>query len=169
VFQELSRAWAAATAAQLVALINQTTMDKIKAEVIRALQDQVGARELAKRIKEHVNGIGNLSAKARALMIARTETHRASSFGADESARASGLEYVRVWISAEDARTRPDHAAAHGQKRGPNEPFSVGGYSMMRPGEGPAAQTINCRCVLKMEPLPLQRRVERVADPLVME
>src|SRR3954447_22814401 len=83
--------------------------------------------------------------------IARTETHAAATYGSDEVAKASGLQYTRIWVSAGDARVRPDHAAAHGQRRRPNEPFSVGGYSMMRPGVGPASQVVSCRCVVRYE------------------
>ncbi len=56
-------------------------------------------------------------------------------------------------MAAEDARTRPDHVAADGQRAGMDDPFTVGGAKLSRPGdpEGPPKQIINCRCIVTYE------------------
>lgn len=56
----------------------------------------------------------------------------------------------KVWVSREDERVRPTHAAAHGQRQKMGEMFTVGGVEMRRPGDlrAPIEEWINCRCVL---------------------
>ena len=92
--------------------------------------------------------------------IARTETLKALNAGRQEAldqlienpnndVRAEDV--VRAWDSAGDARTRETHAAADLQDPVPQgQPFIVGGYSMMYPGDSsmgaPPGETINCRC-----------------------
>jgi uncharacterized protein with gpF-like domain len=50
-------------------------------------------------------------------------------------------------------RTRPEHAAADGQRRALNEPFNVGGRMMMHPGDpnGGIAMVARCRCIMRQE------------------
>jgi len=92
--------------------------------------------------------------------IARTETLKALNAGRQEAldqlienpnndVRAEDV--VRAWDSAGDARTRETHAAADKQDPVPQgQPFIVGGYSLMYPGDtslgAPAEEVINCRC-----------------------
>ena len=92
--------------------------------------------------------------------IARTETLKALNAGRQEAldqlienpnndVRAEDV--VRAWDSAGDARTRETHAAADLQDPVPQgQPFIVGGYSLMYPGDtslgAPAEEVINCRC-----------------------
>jgi hypothetical protein len=81
----------------------------------------------------------------RARLIARSETLRAANAGQKElwlQAREKGnlpKEAKRVLIATLDSRTRPAHAAAHGQVRGLTEPFDLGDAT--EPGEAPL-----CRC-----------------------
>lgn len=157
-FRQEMLTWAQDTAADMVRQVTQTTINMIRAAVVATLASSEGPRALADAIRSRIVGIGQLTARARAITIARTETHDAASYGADQAAIRSGVDYFRQWLSAEDARTRADHAAAHGQLRGPNEAFSIGGSAMMRPGQGPAAQCINCRCVLGYRPVGYTRK-----------
>lgn len=54
------------------------------------------------------------------------------------------------WVTMHDAKVRETHADADGQTVALGEPFYVGGYPLMYPGErgAPPALVINCRCVL---------------------
>jgi len=96
--------------------------------------------------------------------IARTETLKALNAGRQEAldqlienpnndVRAEDV--VRAWDSTGDARTRETHAAADGQVVPQGEAFTVGGYSMMYPGDtslgAPAGETVNCRCYMAPE------------------
>ena len=55
-----------------------------------------------------------------------------------------------VWVAILDARTRPDHALANGQRQPVGSPFSVGGETLRYPGDpaGSPSNTVNCRCRL---------------------
>lgn len=65
---------------------------------------------------------------------------------ADE--REQGIDLVKVWIAAQDTRTRPTHRAAHGQMVGAHDQFHVGEALMDRPGDpdAPLDEVIQCRC-----------------------
>ncbi len=158
-FRVLMRRWAQGHAAEHVVNVDQTTMLNIRGAVDRALRDQEGVRPLAARVEEMVHGIGGMTVRARALTIARTESHNAAMFGSDELAKSSDVDYQRKWVSGSDARTRVEHAAANGQLRGPTEPFLVWGESIMRPGMGSGRNSINCRCVCRYVPLDIRRRM----------
>ena len=91
----------------------------------------------------------------RTRMIARTEALRATHAGIHESFRQavdgghlSEDEIKRAWDATRDRRTRFDHAAVHGQERGLNEDFLVGGSFMRYPCDpkAPARQVVQCRC-----------------------
>ena len=98
--------------------------------------------------------IGGVSANARAMTIARTETHKAANTAqynrAEWAANDAGLDVEVEWISTNDGRVRDDHKHADGQKRDIGQPFNVGGEMLRYPSDprGSAANVINCRCVL---------------------
>ena len=95
---------------------------------------------------------------ARAETIARTEALRVTALAQDQALRqnlrATGQSAAltgKTWNSAHDSRTRETHSSADGQRRRLNDTFSIGGEQMDKPGEGSAANSINCRCVLTFE------------------
>lgn len=70
------------------------------------------------------------------------------------AAKGSGESgWSKVWHSMEDARVRPSHAAANGQKVPLGRLFKVGEAKMSRPGDmrAPIEEWINCRCILTIE------------------
>jgi uncharacterized protein with gpF-like domain len=93
--------------------------------------------------------------RQRANLIARTETHGAANYGAVGAAAETGLTLRKVWIAAEDERTREEHAAMNGTAVDMGAAFDFGAYSLMYPGDpsGPAEAVINCRCTLGYEPV----------------
>ena len=65
-----------------------------------------------------------------------------------------GVQRNKVWHSQSDERVRADHSAANGQRVPMDQPFIVGGYEMMFPGDrsnAPAEQWYNCRCWMRLE------------------
>lgn len=126
--------------------ISETTRTQIVDQIEAGRKEGLGQREIAKNMLANVSGL----AKARANVIARTETHSAGNFGALKQAEDSGLEMMREWIASSGARTRDSHRQADGQIVGLNDPFTVGGHKLMYPGDpsGPGSETINCRCAV---------------------
>jgi hypothetical protein len=126
--------------------ITETTRARIVSLVEQGYRDGLGVSDIARGIRDRIPGMSQI----RGALIARTETHGAANFGADVAARETGLNLRKEWVAGMDARTRRSHARADGQIVGMDEPFEVGGASLMYPGDpsGPADETINCRCAV---------------------
>ncbi len=86
----------------------------------------------------------------RSQTISATEVHGANEYGSSQAAQLSGLTLKKVWLSTFDSKVRADHADAHGQEVGTDEPFIVGGEPLMYPGDpaGSPGNIINCRCTV---------------------
>jgi len=100
------------------------------------------------------------------MRIARTETTTASNFAAVRASTVSGVVMEKVWVSAQDSRTRRipedkfDHYSMNGEVVLLNESFNVSGEQLEYPGDqqnGSAGNIINCRCTVA-------QRVKRDAD-----
>lgn len=92
-----------------------------------------------------------------ARMHARTMMTSAQNQGRLESMKEHnrmGIETVKVWMATLDERTRWMHRDLDGQERPINEPFEVGEYTIMEPGDPDAdpAMVYNCRCTMVEEP-----------------
>jgi uncharacterized protein with gpF-like domain len=126
-------------------------VDAVRGILRDAVEAGLGESVTARMIRER---IGDMSL-TNAARIARTEMHTASTKGADEAARSTGLAMVKEWAAAEDTRTRFSHALADGQLVELNEPFIVGGSRLMVPGDpnAPAKEIINCRCAVLHHPV----------------
>ena len=112
-----------------------------------------------------------------AVRAARTGVTTAQNAGRLDSyiaAEKMGIQIKRRWICTKDAKTRLDHGLADGQiVVGTKQPFKVGGYKMMFPGDksmgAPGHEIYNCRCTTRtvekdgIEAEPRQMRV-RNAD-----
>jgi SPP1 gp7 family putative phage head morphogenesis protein len=103
------------------------------------------------RIAEDIRGVVSLT-EADARMVARTEVISAANAGAFDQAKLAGEDapLYKQWLATMDRRTRPSHDAADGQVVPLNDAFSVGGATLLYPGDpaAPAAQVINCRCTI---------------------
>lgn len=110
------------------------------------------------------NAITRMQARAekyRGDVIARTESINALREGqqqcirdAFEQSDIEQKEVIREWDASGDSSTRPTHADADGQTvNGMDQPFLVGGYRLMYPGDSslgaPARETIQCRCTVR--------------------
>jgi len=111
------------------------------------------------KIDKITNRYSDRLLKLRGDTIARTETIASLHAGQHEglkqivdTGKVNANQIRRVWDATGDKRTRADHMEADGQSVGLDEPFTVGGVSMLHPGDpsGGAAQVINCRCALNV-------------------
>lgn len=107
--------------------------------------------EIARNIEKNVRPI----TRSRAATIARTETHNAAGFAHHKYYKQVEADYgsvmLKKWVATNDPRTRSAHAVMNGKDPIPmDEPFQVGGASMMHTGDpnGGAANNVNCRCVI---------------------
>jgi hypothetical protein len=109
-----------------------------------------------------------------ALRIARTESTAASNLAGLKAARESGFLMDKVWVSAQDDRTRRnprdwfDHLHMNGKAVGMDEKFvmsSTKGHvdELLVPGDPDAhpANKINCRCTLIYKPRKVNGRLVR--------
>jgi uncharacterized protein with gpF-like domain len=133
-----------------ITAIAETTRAQIVGAVERGFAAGMAQNAVAAAIRAAVPQI----AVARSKVIARTETHGAAGYGAQAAAHETGLDLVKVWIAAEDERTRQSHADADGQRVRMDEAFSIGGEALMFPGDPNASpeNVINCRCAVGYEP-----------------
>lgn len=149
--------------------INQTTSDDIHGMLAQAQAEGWSHEQMTSRLDQLFDQYtkGNVSAEDMAWldrrrppfrreMIARTETMRASNAGAYNLLGRWGVEW-KEWLATHDDRTRDTHIAAGREYSGRgaipmNEPFKVGGYDMMYPGDSgngaPPREFINCRCTV---------------------
>lgn len=138
------------------------TFDLIAGEVSEGVNLGEGIPQLANRVDEKLSLTDSERWRNRAVAIARTESIGALNAARLESFRAMAenepdVVFEKTWLATTgDGRTRPAHAAADGQRVGLNDPFIVGGFPMMFPGDpsAPADLCINCRCTMLLtEPL----------------
>lgn len=106
--------------------------------------------KMAQRIRD---AIGVTLPRART--IARTESHGARNVAAHMTMQRFESAYGvppgvmrKEWQATEDARTRHTHDVADGQTANFADPFIVGGFPLMFPGDptGPPQEVISCRC-----------------------
>lgn len=134
--------------ADLDRVIRQTT-DTTRKALRESLSDGIANRETLAELVARVGDVFE-NRRTNALTIARTETVRAYNWAATWAwGQAPEVEYVR-WVTADDDAVRETHAAAEGQVRRLGDAFEVGEARLEFPGDpnGPAEETINCRCVL---------------------
>lgn len=141
-----------------VAGIDETTRDKIQNVLADILGQNLSRREQARLFEETLSSPD--FNRARSLVIARTESTTAANYGIQMGAESSDYEVVKFWINTKDKRTRRSHLAMTTERIGINQPFNVGGTLMMYPGDPgnqfnviPAAEVVNCRCVMATEAL----------------
>lgn len=113
--------------------------------------------QLRARLRQAFAREGAQLGEVREERIARTEAGRAwntATLAAARAATGPDRPLVKQWLTRRDNRVRHDHDVADGQLRLLDEPFTVGGIAMSAPHDpaAPAAQTVNCRCVLAVMP-----------------
>ena len=141
---------------------------RVTSGIIRGLSPGKIANEL-------MAGITTMNRES-AVRAARTGITAAENAGRLDSWRAAeqiGIKIRRMWVCAKDARTRMTHGQADRQiVEGTKEPFIVGGYKMMFPGDksmgAPGHEIYNCRCTtrtVEKDGIEAEPRQMRVRDP----
>ena len=134
---------ALALAEQVNATTAQILRDRLAAA---AIEDGLSAQQFSDILESTFDDLAGY----RADTIARTEMVGGLNGGSRLAAVNSGVAVGRVWISTFDDRTRESHTSMNGKRLNDMDtPWTVGGTSLMYPGDpsGAAAETINCRCV----------------------
>jgi len=148
--------WVRTIGAQKITQVTSTTVNDIRRVVNQGIEDGLSEREMARRIF----AIAPTKSASRSQTIARTEVHGATSAAAEATAKASGIAFVKEWVSSAGERTRSladgaqfGHVEMDGVRVGMNEAFRVpmsdGGFEeIMYPSDpsGSAGNIINCRC-----------------------
>lgn len=92
-----------------------------------------------------------LFAPSRAETAARSITNSLCGCEMFEEMKRRGYKY-KVWHTITDGKERHSHHVMNGKRMPINEPFIVGGYRMMFPGDvtynPPLKEVINCRCTI---------------------
>jgi hypothetical protein len=148
---ELKRLLGTKAAMKVTEIVNTTKKLARKAiqEALTLANEGASIDKIQKAIKTSIESEGGLMSQGRARMIARTEVISASNTATHESVRLSGAKTEHKWLTG-GANIRDTHIAAEAQGWKPfDEPFRVGQYSMMHPGDpsGGAEEVINCKCV----------------------
>lgn len=139
---------------KLVKRITETTRDQLAVTLIEGLSVGESIFKLSQRVDTlYLDNI----IENRSKTIARTETIRASNFGAQKGAEQLTIPTKKRWLTTRDDRTRSldrgdkfDHLVVDGQTVDTEIPFNVQGEKLMFPSDtrlgATAANTINCRC-----------------------
>lgn len=144
-----------ATVRNRVVGVADTVFGDIRGELETGRRLGESIPDLSKRIDASLARGGAFNWAGRATTIARTEVISAYNVGATLAAEelASVMEvdeYQKEWLATGDARTRPTHMDADGQKVWGDQTFDVGGEALEEPGDpaGSAEEVINCRCTV---------------------
>lgn len=141
---------------------------QITAQVTSGILQGESIKHLADRLQTNIQNMNRDSA----IRAARTAVTGAQNAGRQDSYDAAvkmGIEMEKSWIATLDNRTRHDHAMAGGQTVAEDEPFRVGGYELMYPGDpsGPPHEIYNCRCTMiaKVKGVDMSDALRSVRDP----
>ena len=133
--------------------IPEEVYDLIAGAVSQGVNLGEGIPELSRRVDDLLSTTQSERWPNRAVVIARTEAIGAMNAGRAEAfaviaEQQPDLEFERMWLATDDRRTRETHDLADGQRVPVGQPFIVGGFPLMFPGDptGPAQEIIQCRC-----------------------
>ncbi len=160
----LAESWLADYTLVLAQPINQTTSDPIQKVLAQGQAEGWSIQTMQKNMetlfKQWMDGdltdedfkwFSDRMPPHRTELIARTETTHATNAGSYNLFKAWEVG-EKEWLATQDNRTRDSHANANGQVVSIDEPFAVGGFKMMHPGDtslgAPVSEIADCRCAL---------------------
>lgn len=114
-----------------------TDFDQLRAIITAGLAEGLGVPEIGRKLREYFDDMS----VARARTIARTETGRIVSLATNEAYKQSAVVTGKEWLTAGDAKVRPEHQINNGVIVATDGVFPNGEHY---PGE----LSINCRCAL---------------------
>lgn len=136
--------------------VNQTNRNIINepdnVEFTNTVMLGTGIREelIPSYVKHELSGGGDEWENYREILIATNETNWIYNYLIHKKKVESG-QLTHTWESMRDEKVRGSHAIADGQTVPINEPFTVGGYKLLYPGDdslgAPPSETIGCRCL----------------------
>jgi len=132
--------------------VPDSVFSQVNRMTMKATTEGWGIEELTEQIDQLLLDSDSQRWRNRAQTIARTEAvgaYNAGTFrGFVSLAEGLGGQWEKGWLATEDERTRPTHRHADLQRVPLLQPFSVGGFPGMFPGdpELPAQEVVNCRC-----------------------
>lgn len=117
--------------------------DRLRRTILDSLSEGLSAEETARAITQAFENMAPVTAQ----MLAETELTAITNEGALRAAKKKKIRY-KTWGTVGDNRVRLAHATASGQTVPIDQPYSVGGYPLMYPGDpfGPPALVLRCRC-----------------------
>ncbi|MFJ3545467.1 phage minor head protein [Streptomyces rubiginosohelvolus] len=141
------------TTEQLLRAVGDRLSDVAVEELAAGVDAGEGIEQLRTRLLAAFRREGMQLGTAREERIAITEAGRAwntATLAAAQALDGPDRPLVKQWITRRDTRVRDAHAAANGQLRLLDEPFTVAGVEMAAPLDpaAPASLVVNCRCVL---------------------
>src|SRR6185436_13096391 len=124
--------------------VPQDVFDQVRTQLEDGISDGDSIENLSTRVRETFNNIS----KARSRTIAMTETAAAYGESRQEAMEQSGVGFKK-WLTSGNENVRDAHQEANGQIVAVNEHFTVGGESLIGPGDphGSPGNVINCHCV----------------------
>ena len=151
-FERIIQQYVLIYGSQKISLITNTTRRLITQIIATNIAEGIALPAIASQIKEFMRGAFT---RNRSRIIARTETHNASSYANHIITKEQNVpNQQKRWISTNDGRTRSHHSNLNGTTIPIDEDFIVPyrgiNYRMSYPSDprGGPANIINCRCVL---------------------
>lgn len=155
-FNELINLWLQQNAGQNIVSVHSTFIQKILDTISEGYAQNLSTSDIARLLQNQ-----NLT-RMQALRIARTETTTITNASTIMAGNSSNLVMDKVWISAQDNRTRRerfDHLHMNGVTVPYEDDFNVSGEMLAFPGDQTNGElrtsggnVINCRCKVALKP-----------------
>lgn len=125
--------------------------DRLKTVVTEAFEQGLSAEDTALLVRSAFTGTGPTTANMLAQTTLTTIQNERSLSAADQAFAQRSSPVFKEWRTRGDAKVRHAHATTEGQRVPLDQPFSVGGSSLMYPGDpsGPINLVAHCRCTLR--------------------
>lgn len=167
-FIEFIKDWLVANGGWKIELLKRTFRESIVQIIAEGINEGLGINDIARNLQRVVNRRDFY--RWQSMRIARTESTAAANRGALQAGKITGFKTNKMWISAQDTRTRRlpedkfDHLQMHLKQVDISEMFEVPsldkGFELMEyPGDGgtltrqtSAGNVINCRCTVAIVP-----------------